>query len=892
MSSAQPEPKPSPAETQTQPPAPSHRASGPAPASGSAGTGSHGSRLVDHGRFPPGQVLANRYRIVELLGRGGMGEVYRADDLTLEQSIALKFIPLGEAANPAALTAMHSEVRTARQISHPNVCRVYDVDEAEGQPFITMEYIDGENLAALLKRIGRIAPDKALDVARQLCAALAAAHDKGILHRDLKPSNVMIDGRGQVRITDFGLAGVAEQFRQDQIRAGTPAYMAPEQIAGLEVTARSDIYALGLILYEVYTGKRAFEGSTLAELSRQHTHSTPTSPSALVHDLDGAVERIILRCLSKNPAERPPSARVVAAALPGGDPLAAALAAGETPSPELIAAAGPAGGLAQWQAGALLGAIVLGLALVTWLARYGDLLTYVPVNRPPAVLEDRARELLAKLGYTAPPIDSRGGFSLDLSPVEDALTAAPGSPAWSRFADDEPSTVTYWYRESPAHMVATSLFGTISSDDPPLIAPGMALLQLAPDAKLRALRVVPDRRPAPAPAAEPKWDALFDAAGLKLTAFTPTEPRLNPRDAFDVLRAWAGSWPDHPDDRIVVEAAASGGRPTWFLILGDRGDPVTADETPHSPRGRLIRTIINMTALGLCVLGAAYLARRNMLLKRVDRAGALRVAWAIALLSLAASTIMVDHVPDGPSEMSLFVRALGLAMVRSGIAWVLYLALEPTIRRVLPDTLISWSRLLAGRIRDPIVARDVLIGAALAMISVAAFHGQYLLAARINWALGEPTGQDLNALNPMILLSRALLLVFVAVSTTMFAMLLLTLLLIPLRRRGVAMAAFLGLSVALVIVMSYQLSPVHPWPAAAIGLFVLTVFAVAVFRFGLLCVMVTTYVQTLLTLFPPRLELGAWYAVAGLLPIVLVAVLAAAAYAAAVRAAPRVPAVA
>jgi serine/threonine protein kinase len=259
----------------------------------------------------PGQILAQRYRIVHLLGRGGMGEVYRADDLLLGQSVALKFL-----ATAAMASALRNEVRIARQISHPNVCRVYDLGEAESLTYLTMEYADGEDLASLLRRIGRLPRDKAMEIARQLCAGVAAAHDKGVIHRDLKPANIMLDGRGQVRITDFGLAGVSEEIRD--IRSGTPAYMSPEQLAGKGVSARSDIYALGIVLHELLTGKRP--------------PLEPDDPAP-----EPAVASVIQRCLDPEPAKRPRSALLVSAALPGGDPLAAALARGETPAPEVVA---------------------------------------------------------------------------------------------------------------------------------------------------------------------------------------------------------------------------------------------------------------------------------------------------------------------------------------------------------------------------------------------------------------------------------------------------------------------------------------------------------------------------------------------------------------------------
>src|ERR1700692_3172948 len=184
------------------------------------------AQYLSEGRFLPGRLLAGRYRIIALLGKGGMGEVYRADDLTLGQPVALKFLPDEAARDQGLLERFKNEVRIARRVSHPNVCRVYDVGDMEGHTFFTMEYVDGEDLASLLRRIGRLPEDKALDIARQLCAGLAAAHERGGLHRDLKPANVMIDGSGQVRITDFGLAVI--EGAADIAHAGTPAYMAPE----------------------------------------------------------------------------------------------------------------------------------------------------------------------------------------------------------------------------------------------------------------------------------------------------------------------------------------------------------------------------------------------------------------------------------------------------------------------------------------------------------------------------------------------------------------------------------------------------------------------------------------------------------------------------------------
>jgi len=371
------------------------------------------SHPLDPGGFAPGHVLADRYRIVALVGRGGMGEVYRADDLKLGQPVALKFLPADLERDPAAHDRLLAEVRSARTVSHPNVCRVYDVGDIDGRVFLTMEYIDGEDLASLLRRIGRLPVAKALEVARQLCAGLAAAHDKGLLHRDLKPANVMIDGRGQARITDFGLAVRAGAAATPADFAGTLAYMAPERFRGMPATVQSDLYGLGLILYETYTGKSPFKAGSVQEWERAHTDSTPSSPSALASEIEPAVDRAILRCLEKDPTKRPASAAQVAAALPGGDPLAAALAAGETPSPELVAASGEEGTLPRAKAWLWLAACLIALAVVPFTLMPFSLAEHVALDLSPDALQTKAREVLQQLGYPDKPADRAWWFRTD-----------------------------------------------------------------------------------------------------------------------------------------------------------------------------------------------------------------------------------------------------------------------------------------------------------------------------------------------------------------------------------------------------------------------------------------------------------------------------------------------
>ena len=415
------------------------------------------SDSIDDARFIPGDVLSERYRIVGLLGRGGMGEVYRADDLKLKQAVALKFLPESLSAKGAALARFYKEVSVARQISHRHVCRVYDVGEHEGQHFISMEFVRGEELSSLLKRIGRLPQDKALDIARQLCAGLAAVHERGVLHRDLKPANIMVDEHGNVRITDFGIAALAGEVSGPDAMSGTPAYMSPEQLDGNELTVKSDIYSLGLVFYEVFTGKKAFEASNLPDLLRlRRSDTTPTSPGELVTDLDQLVERVILRCLEKDPAKRPASALQVAAALPGGDPLAAALAAGETPSPEMVAAAPKEGGLRPAVAVSLLASLLVMIGTISFLAKDNALYRLVPLDKSPEVLRDRATEMVRKLGYVTPPEDSAYGMGMDRGYLYYVRDRDASTSRWERLRSGQPAAIYFWYRQSPGPFDVTN----------------------------------------------------------------------------------------------------------------------------------------------------------------------------------------------------------------------------------------------------------------------------------------------------------------------------------------------------------------------------------------------------------------------------------------------------
>ncbi|HUB83655.1 MAG TPA: serine/threonine-protein kinase [Bryobacteraceae bacterium] len=659
---------------------------------------------VDEGRFVAGTLLGGRYRIIGLLGRGGMGEVYRATDMMLGQSVALKFLPAEASSNPRLLERFHGEVRVARQVSHPNVCRVYDIGEIEGMPFISMEYVDGEDLAELLTRIGRLPSDKALETARKLCAGLAAAHERGVIHRDLKPQNIMMNKRGEVVIMDFGLAAIADQLSGDEVRNGTPAYMAPEQLKGSEVTAKSDIYSLGLVLYEIFTGKKPFDAKSVRQLLEMQESIHMPSMTTTAADIDPLVEKAIRRCLDPDPAKRPASALAVALALPGGDPLAAALAAGETPSPELVASSGHRLGMPMKYAVLCLAAIGVCMVADVLVSRMVAEFN-MPMEFAPDVLASKAREMAAQFGYTRKPADSAVWMD-EISGLISHLSALPKPRRLDQWLASEPALQAV-YRQSPNLLVAQP-YGDIDSTNPPPTAPGMVQVEINTAGYLRSFTAIPadDAAPVAAPVTP---GAVFHAAGLDLTKFTEITPEFVPLGAADELHSWKGPHPAIPGLDLTVQVAAWKGRLTSVRVLYNwKGDPqgAPAESVASQVRGIFL---IAMAAAG--VLAGVLLARRNWRLGRVDRKGALRVGTAGFVMMMVVWLGKVHAVPSA-DMIGLTVASFATWLALGAALWLLYLALEPAVRAHWPHSLVTWNRLLAGEWKDARVASHVLIGAA------------------------------------------------------------------------------------------------------------------------------------------------------------------------------------
>jgi serine/threonine protein kinase len=834
---------------------------------------SSSSGSLAEGRFLPGALLANRYRIVALLGRGGMGEVYRAHDLTLGQEVALKFLPEVAARNPAALARFYNEVRIARQVSHANVCRVYDLGEVEGQPYLSMEYVDGEDLGSLLRRIGRLPSDKAVEIARQLCAGLAAAHAKGVLHRDLKPANIMLNGRGQVVVTDFGLAALADEIPGEEIRNGTPAYMAPEQLAGREVTIQSDIYSLGLVLYEVFTGKRAFEASTLAELVRLHSETTPANPSTLVKELDPTVEGAILRCLDPEPSKRPSSALAVAARLPGGDPLAAALAAGETPSPQMVAASGDSAALPWKIAVPSLAAALVGLAAFVYLTATSSLIEKTQLTKPPEVLADKARELIQRLGYTAPPGDSAYAFDYNNDFLEAVEKADKPLPQWDEIAHARPSPFKFWYRQSPEAMTPIGLRnemfipGDLEEDDPKPTMSGMIDVQLDPQGRLMYFEALPpEKEEPPSQAPPPDWNALFAAADLDMSKLKPVQPIWASLAASDVRLAWTGEWPGYKNRPLHVEAATWHGRPVFFSLTGPWNRSARMPSSDSGGAGQISTRILIGIVLLVPLFSAVFLARWNFVRGKGDRRGAMLLAAVMFSLHMVL-WVFEAHMSSIVGFIFLTTLAISAALFWGSAVWVLYLALEPYVRRYWPQAIVSWTRVLSGRWRDPLVGRDVLFGTALGVLFCDIYGIRYHLEARFG---AQPAGLSTDYLgSARFAIGSWLGHIPGSISSTLLLFLLLFLFRVLLRKSWLAAIGFVLLFAALKSLSSGY--PALEWP---IQIVLYTALAAGALRFGLVALAAALYTGDTALNIPVTLNTSAWYFTNATLALATVAALA------------------
>jgi serine/threonine-protein kinase len=666
----------------------------------SAGSGStpSGHNKGDQ-QMAPGTLLAGRYRIVAPLGRGGMGLVYRAEDLRLGETVALKFLPAALANDPVWLERFYVEVRTAREVTHPNVCRVHDLvefttDDGHELRFLTMEYVDGENLADLLRRFGRLPTDKAMELAGQITAALAAAHAKGVLHRDIKPANVMIDGRGQAKLADFGLAIAGDAASGSEV-AGTPGYIAPELLRGAQATGRSDLYALGLVLYELMTGRRAVkDGKAVTGSVRQYAPDIPAE-----------AERAVLQCLETEPAQRPASAAQVLTAFPAKNALEAAIARGETPSPEMVADSADETPMELWKAWAMLGAVCAVLA-ATWIAAgYGGYMAVKPPQLSPDEMRGRAQQYLRDFGYPTKGVVQYMALQGNFAVLD--WYSQQGTPEQKRaFAKSPQGSVQGWYEQSQTENLlqqisrGSVLTGLAKIDD---IA-GSELAVVDSDGNLLGMGANPMGEPGPGPKTM-DWAGALKATGLDGASLTEQKADFVPRYAFDERRSWTGWYPGHPELKIGVDAAAWRGRLDYLRVTG-----------PWDRQAALLTSRVTAVAWnivgGVALVVGLLLAIYNLRRKRGDMRSATRLAVLFLVLSTLVFVFMVPMGSHHPGDyLNAYQEWLGGTLRLAALIWVAYVAVEPLTRKRIPQLLVASSLVLQGRWRSVRVGREILTGA-------------------------------------------------------------------------------------------------------------------------------------------------------------------------------------
>jgi len=811
-------------------------------------------------RFLPGAMLHGRYRIIGLLGRGGMGEVYRAYDIKLGQPVALKFLPESLALDADARERFFAEVRIGRQVSHPNVCRLYDLIDIDGHHCLSMEYVDGEDLATLLKRIGRLPADKAVDFARDLTAGLAAAHDKGVIHRDLKPANIMIDGKGRARITDFGIAALAEDAAHMGF-AGTPAYMAPEQLDGAPASVRTDVYALGLVLYETFTGKRAFDGGSIEQLRAVHANTQPPSLSSSVRDVPPAVEEIVRRCLARDPNARPPSALAVMAALPGGDPLQAAIAAGETPTPAMVAAAGKVGDLPAIGAWGLLLLAFAGLILIAALAARTTVIGRLRPELSPELLNAKAEQMLTLFGYPSPPVDHTGLYWFDRAYLKARAAHGNTVQSWQGVENARPGPLLFAYRGGQQTLVARHYaqmilapadIGLVRPDDPPLNQPGMTRVTLDRHGRLTEfIGVPPDRQDANATHAF-DWNLALGAAGFDAAHLQPGKSAWTAPVDSDFKQTWDGVYADQPDVTFHIEAAAYRGEPVWFAVLGPWYQPREPDMQIPGGLSWLLWMSLVIGSTALVVLVA--MARRNLRGGRSDRKGAMRLAVVMYASLAVALLVRADHATSIVDEIPLLMNINVQSAFFGFDIWLVYIAVEPYARRRWPQLMISWSRLLTGRLRDPMVGRDLLLGVSGGIAMILVVHLSIVLPSALGHTQAPPFSQTITPLTA----NRHLYFFFLipmyecfafGVGALAFMFLFLRILRLPLLMH---LAAFTFLGLILTGLNLPAFSPEYVLFAA--------IWYLLLIRVGVLAASASVYVMQILLVMPLTLDMHAWYA--------------------------------
>jgi serine/threonine-protein kinase len=561
----------------------------------------------------------------------------------------------------------------------------------------------------------------------------------------------------------------------------------------------------------------------------------------------------------------------VAGALPGGDPLAAALAAGETPSPQMVAASGETSGPRPRVAVACLASVIVALGLVVFLGIHYSGLEKMRLELTPEVLTQKAREIIARLGYSERPIDSATGLDYDNDLKDSVEKNEKPHPNWEAVLAGRPSLLRFWYRQSPDHMMAEGFQdqllnpGIVGRDDPPTILSGMINLELDPQGQLTFFQAIPPQKEstgAQGPAFD--WNVLFAAAGLDQTKLQKAEPHWNSLAAADTRMAWTGMWPGN-SRALRVEAASWHGKPVFFSLIGD-WTKANRMKNPEDSAGKRETQVVTLALILALLLGATYLARRNLRQGRGDREGAFRLASLMFAMEMLL-WLCRGHLVPGLETLGLFVIAVSTGLFVSGTTWVLYLALEPWVRRRWPQAIISWSRLLSGQFRDPLVGRDILLGVMLGVLWILIFQIRAIPMFQMGSSPGLASTEYL--IGGRTALGIWLMQIPVSILGTLQFFFLLLGLKVVMRKDWLATMAFIA-----IFALPRGLTSSYPTVEVPTQILVYAIAVLIVYRFGLVPLACAIFTVNMMANLPFTADLSAWYMPASGLAVLSVAALA------------------
>jgi len=540
----------------------------------------------------------------------------------------------------------------------------------------------------------------------------------------------------------------------------------------------------------------------------------------------------------------------------------------------MVAAAGEVGALKPSVALGFLGATLAGIAIAAFLSPRAFLHGSVPLEKPPDALVERSKEIARRLGYAGKPAGTAWGISVNTDYRRWVEKNDKGNDRWNDVPTGRPAILYFWYRQSQARLIQERFRGddfgwwAPSETDPPVNRSGMIGVELDTLGRLIRFAAVPAPLPTSSPAAgqaAPDWAALFSEAGLDMAAFVKTEPRWVPPFFADTREAWIESKPKRPDRPMRVEAAALGGRPVYFELAGPWTRP-PGTALPDPSGAQAVGEPFAVGVLLLLIVAGWLIARRNLRLGRGDRRGAMRLAAFLFSSAFIGWALYAHHVA-GVAELPIFLAGVGLALFGAALAWILYIALEPILRRRWPDSLIAWTRLLSGRLTDPLVGRVVLAGALLGTFEAILWE-----AARIaDQTLQSPPPARLFVF-PMTLLGPRLVAshLFGTIGVSLFSAVanafLFTLFRAALKKDWLAAAAFVLFWTFVNFLAGGPL-------LAAAGILVTTGYIVFFLRFGLLVLFVEDYFSHFLQ-FTLTTDSSAWYAGTSLFLLIVLAAIA------------------